>query len=291
MAVSKFLKEAEKLKELHTKKDHGEGSHGGGGHDDGEGNWLISYADMMTLLCGFFIMLFSMAKLDEPKYESFKEEVSKQFGGQYVVPDSTKLAKVMSQVLHEMGIEKDVVIQSDPMGVAVIFQSTVFFETLSSEVKPQGKAILNKLIEGIATRQVKEGKQYKVVVEGHTDSRAIIGGTFPSNWELSGARAARVVRMFLEYGGFSPGNMAAIGYGDTRPQVESRSSTGEFIEEALAKNRRVVLRVMEPNVDSIPYPESAGAPVPASAAAASGEAPAPITAPAIAPVAPPETTH
>ena len=52
----------------------------------GEGPWLMSYADMMTLLCGFFIMLFTMSKLDEPQYEKMKEAVSKEFKGSYTNP-------------------------------------------------------------------------------------------------------------------------------------------------------------------------------------------------------------
>src|SRR3954452_19424469 len=70
-----------------------------------ESNWLVSYADMMTLLCGFFVMLFSMAKMDAPEYDSFKEAVAKQFGGEYVSP-TKELAKGVSEALKELSLDK-----------------------------------------------------------------------------------------------------------------------------------------------------------------------------------------
>lgn len=222
-------------------------------HKDDESNWLVSYADMMTLLCGFFIMLFSMAKMDAPQYDSFKQAVVKQFGGEYVSPPQ-ELAKFATQLLKEAGLETGVVVKSDSLGISVIFESTLFFETLSSEITPQGKVTLSKLIDGISNQQKKNSKNYRIVVEGHTDSRPITGGIYPSNWELSGARASRVIRLFLN-AGFLPDHLTSIGYADTHPQFESRLSDGRWDEVALAKNRRVVVRILEPQVDSIPFPD------------------------------------
>jgi chemotaxis protein MotB len=226
-------------------------THASGGHD--ESNWLISYADMMTLLCGFFIMLFSMAKLDEAKYDSFKEALVKQFGGEYT--SATKeMAKFASEIIQELGVEQKAIVKSDINGVSIVFESTIFFETLSSDVTTQGKQILNKLIQSIKKRQDPAGKQFKIVVEGHTDGRPITGGIYPSNWELSGARAARVIRMFLDQG-FASDHLTAIGYADTHPHAPTRNSAGQWDEKALAQNRRVVIRILEPKVDSIPFPE------------------------------------
>src|SRR3954468_1912099 len=73
---------------------------------DDESNWLVSYADMMTLLCGFFIMMFSMAKLDEPKFEGVRQEVAKAFGGKYIPPSTNELSKITDTVIKELGIEK-----------------------------------------------------------------------------------------------------------------------------------------------------------------------------------------
>ncbi len=221
-------------------------------HDD-ESNWLVSYADMMTLLCGFFIMLFSMSKLDQPQYEKVKESIAKQFGGEYKDP-AKETAKFITQVLQEAGIERESSLRYDSRGVAITFKSTLFFDTLSSEVKADGQTVLTKLIQGVSVRQQEEKKSYRIVIEGHTDSRPVIGGVFPSNWELSSARAARVVRMFLDRG-FSPERLTAIGYADTYPELPARTPSGEWDEGALTQNRRVVVRILDPSIDAIPFPE------------------------------------
>ena len=248
MSVKKFLKKTEEINdELYRRSS-----------DDApmqipegdESNWLVSYADMMTLLCGFFIMLFSMAKLDQPEFEKVKEAVAKQFGGDYKSTQQ-EFARFLGQIIQETGIEKQAALRTDASGVSIVFQSTAFFDTLSSEIKPEGNAILAKLIDGVTTRQVLENKKFKIVVEGHTDSRPITSGIYPSNWELSGARAARVIRLFLNRG-FSPDHLAAIGYADTRP--ESLKGGQNFDEAELAKNRRVVIRILDAGADAIPFP-------------------------------------
>ena len=241
MSVKKFLRKTEEINdELYRRSN-----------DDGpmlvpesdESNWLVSYADMMTLLCGFFIMLFSMAKLDQPEFEKVKEAVAKQFGGDYKSTQQ-EFARFLGQIIQETGIEKQAALRTDASGVSIVFQS-------SSEIKPEGNAILAKLIDGVTTRQVLENKKFKIVVEGHTDSRPITSGIYPSNWELSGARAARVIRLFLNRG-FSPDHLAAIGYADTRP--ESLKAGQNFDEAELAKNRRVVIRILDAGADAIPFP-------------------------------------
>lgn len=243
--IKKFLHDANEIQERHrrSKEDPPQKPHA-----DDESNWLISYADMMTLLCGFFIMLFSMARLDEAKYESIKAAIAKEFKGAYEPPSSSETAKFVSQIIEEVGIKKDTLIESDPKGVTIIFQSTVFFDTLSAEVGPEGKKILDRLIDSLSERQKREKKEYQIVIEGHTDSRPIVGGVFPSNWELSGARAARVVRFFIEKG-FNPRRMTATGYAETRPLSEAKHPDGTWDEDALSKNRRVVLHIFEPQIE------------------------------------------
>ena len=185
-----------------------------GAHD--ESNWLMSYADIMTLLCGFFIMLFSFAKLDTEKYEKVRESVSKQFGGDFKSAHA-EYARFLHQVIEKNGLEKEASVRFGADGVSLVFQSTTFFDTLSSEISPLGVKALEPFFAEITRIQTAEGKKFKVAVEGHTDSRKILSGPFPSNWELSSARAARVVRAFIDHG-FDPKRLVAIGYADTRPE-------------------------------------------------------------------------
>jgi chemotaxis protein MotB len=246
MSLKSFLKAAEKIKEQRSPYDADKAvpDH----HDDS--NWLVSYADMMTLLCAFFIMLFSMAKLDAPKFEEVKKAMVEQFGGQYQSPHEN-LGKYVSQIIQEAGVAKETTVRVDPRGVSIAFESTLFFDTLSAEVKPEGQAVLGKVIAALEARQKQDLVHYKIVVEGHTDSRPVVSGIFPTNWELSSARASRVVRYFIEKG-FEPEKLAAIGYADTRPAVPTRTPAGAMDENAFSKNRRVVLRIFDSALDSPP---------------------------------------
>lgn len=217
---------------------------GDGGHD--ESNWLVSYADMMTLLCGFFIMLFSMATLDKPKFVKVGKEVSEHFGGQGGAYESDspnkKLGDFVTQLVKEAGIEKETTVKSDDAGVAITFHSTIFFDSLSATLRQDSRKILEDLARTILARQAEDHGSYDIVVEGHTDSRPILSGDYPSNWELSAHRASQVVRIFLNEG-VDPTRVAPIGYADTRPEVPDRNEFGELDEAALGKNRRVVVRI------------------------------------------------
>jgi chemotaxis protein MotB len=249
--IKKFLKKAQDIEHHRIPHDE-EGAIAP--PEEGEGNWLISYADMMTLLCGFFVMLFSMARMDEPKYEAIREAMTEQFGGKFKSP-TKELASLVTNVLEESGIEKDSTVRVDNSGISVSFHSKIFFDTLSSEIRPEGKQILEKLLVNLKEKQEQQKRDYKFVIEGHTDSRPITGGIFPSNWELAGARSSRVLRLFLEKG-YSSDKLTSISYADTRPELEPRLADGRFDENALSKNRRVVIRILAPGADSIPFPEA-----------------------------------
>ncbi|MBS1959440.1 MAG: OmpA family protein [Bdellovibrionales bacterium] len=241
-------------------------------HDDS--NWLISYADMMTLLCVFYIMLFSMSTVKTNEFEKVKKQVAEHFGQHYTSP-TEDLGKFMTNVIQEAGVQKDTSISSDGTSVSIVFHSTLLFGSMSAEISKDGEAIMKKIIVSLGEKQKTLGKQYKVVVEGHTDSQPILGGPFPSNWELSSSRATRVVRMFLD-NNYQAGNLLAIGYADTQPVAPSRNPDGTWNEANLSKNRRVVLRVLLPEVDSIPW---SGVAKPDGAPASTNQQPAKPVAP------------
>src|SRR5690242_20510967 len=105
MSLNRFMKAAKEIKQDADQRKREDKPAHLPNHD--ETNWLVSYADMMTLLCGFFIMLFSMAKLDEAKYEKAKESIAKKFnGGKYERP-SKELAEFMGRVLVDAGIGRE----------------------------------------------------------------------------------------------------------------------------------------------------------------------------------------
>ncbi len=261
-------------------------------HD--ESNWLVSYADMMTLLCGFFIMLFSMSTLKKPEYDRVKTEVQAHFQGidekittqaiplvpqPQVSPSDQKpqeppievVQEKIEKIVKEAQLEKEIEIRKDAIGVSIVFQSAVFFDSGSAVVREEGRQVLSKMIDGIHQEELSAGKNFKFVIEGHTDSRPVLSGEYASNWELSSARATQVLRQFLVRG-FEPSAMLAVGYAGTRPEQPERDDSGRLDESALSKNRRVIVRVLPAEAEVIPWN--------LAAAAASAEAGAPPREPA-----------
>ena len=87
-------------------------------------------------------MLFSMSKLDTPKYDAFKEAIVKQFGVENIFLSTKEMAKYATEVIQELGIEKIAIVKSESQGITIVFESTVFFDTLSADVTPEGTKIL-----------------------------------------------------------------------------------------------------------------------------------------------------
>ena len=130
----------------------------------------------------------------------------------------------------------------EPTGDRItIFQcsDTAFFARGSAALSDAGRSVLRKLLQ---TLMAPRFTGYRITVEGHTDDEPISGPEFPSNWELSSARAASVVRFFVEQG-IPAGRLRAVGYADTRPLAPNRDTVGSPIPENQARNRRVVVEL------------------------------------------------
>lgn len=207
-------------------------------HEGGEENWLISYADMMTLLFGFFVLLMSFSKLDVEKFEKARQETTQYFGGEYVVPFE-KFTNQLKTEIKVQKLEKQVMVQVDEKGVVITFRGALFFETGSSEMKPEAINLLDKLVP-IMKKQM---TTFNVQIEGHTDDNPIADNRFPSNWELSAFRATNVLHYF-ERMGFSKFALKAIGYGEIQPVAPNRTPEGQAIKENQSQNRRVVIRLV-----------------------------------------------
>lgn len=207
-------------------------------HEGGDENWLVSYADMMTLLFGFFVLLMSFSKLDLEKFEKARQETTQFFGGEYKVPFEKFKNELMAEIKKE-NLTNQVVLKVDEKGVIITFRGALFFDLGASEVRPEAITILDRIIPVIK----KQTSIFTVQIEGHTDDNPISDSKFPSNWELSAFRAVNVLHYF-ERAGFSKENLQATGFGETQPIVPNRNPKGEPIKENQAQNRRVVIRLI-----------------------------------------------
>ena len=208
-------------------------------HDDGDGNWLVSYADMMTLLFGFFVMISAFSVPDASKMEALKRETSESMGGKYTKPFE-ELSNSVQQTLSAINLDKDVSVAETDDGVTIVSKGTLFFDSGSSTLKPEAQNLIEKIAEVLA----KQAKDFRIFVEGHTDDSPIASKEFPSNWELSSVRAGTVVRL-LEGKGIPRKNLRPLGLGDTEPVSPNRDAAGLPIPANQAENRRIVIRVQK----------------------------------------------
>jgi chemotaxis protein MotB len=205
--------------------------------EEGEGPWLVSYADLMTLLMGFFALIASMSKPDQKQMEEVKKSAAERFGGHYEQPYED-LEKKLKKVLASKGLDKQVQIEASYDGVTMTFTGTLFFDSGDYKVKPEAVSIVGKLASTIK----QEAKNYDIKVEGHTDDAPISHPIISSNWELSGIRAARIAQVF-ETEGFKKNQLNLMGWGETKPVVPNENADGSPNLVNRTKNRRVVIKV------------------------------------------------
>ena len=221
--------------------------------EPGLDDWLMTYADMITLLLCFFAVFLSVSNPQRDKIEEAKEEVKKVFSDpkdfyqrKIDTPESENLPSGNGILptnnpnpFNLVSNNRDVQITPGDRITTIEMNSSAFFQSGAAVLNPDGSKILDDLAELVKDEKFKD---YNVVIEGHTDDSPIKTAQFPSNWELSTARAASVVRLLIDKG-FPPGRLRASGYADTYPKVPNRDADGKAIPVNQAQNRRVIIRL------------------------------------------------
>jgi chemotaxis protein MotB len=231
--------------------------------------WLVSYADFITLLFATFTALYALSKADANKAKAVADGLREAFGtsgakvvkmeamdingipsdrerlptgqGNENAPPSTKQAdkqefeeikKQVEEFLITKGALNKVSIDQQERGLVVSIKDGGFFESGSADLKENAMVILGELAEKI--------KQYRnpVRIEGHTDNVPISSRTYPTNWELSSARATSTVRVLTDRFKVPAGKISATGYGDSRPKTSNDTPAGR------ARNRRVDIVIL-----------------------------------------------
>ncbi|OGI08570.1 MAG: hypothetical protein A2Y40_04575 [Candidatus Margulisbacteria bacterium GWF2_35_9] len=221
-----------------------------------EGGWILTFSDMMTLLLAFFVLLYSMSKIDTDKYQGIVESLKSTLTGAvttekpqgHIIQDTdlkveaenienlnNVLEKEMKDILNQINefiavnnLSSKINAFSNQDGVVVKIADDVLFNSGEAEFNPDSKVLLNYLVELV------HRFPYPIRVEGHTDNRPINTDKFPSNWELSTIRACNVIRYFIEKG-LNPRLFSAEGFAEFRPIGDNNTDSGR------SKNRRVEL--------------------------------------------------
>ena len=234
-----------------SKKKHEE-------HENHE-RWLVSYADFITLLFAFFVVMYSISSVNEGRFRTVSDSIKAalhpivsppaiptpfQVGNNKpssivpnVVPSRDMAVRRLQQALKTLqaSVRPETVQITEPGDSTIVLSlpELVLFEsgaaTLRAEAMPFLQALAEALVE--LDRQIK--------VQGHTDNIPIRSAQFPSNWELSAIRAVMVVRALGELYGVPSQNLSAVGFADSRPVTDNQTP------ENRAKNRRVEIVVLE----------------------------------------------
>lgn len=219
-------------------------------------DWLMTYADMITLLLCFFAVFIAISVVEEDKFENAKKKVVETFAGstsdhmkgQYALPptpfDTPPSAEMPFEALPSIvdrfnKDEDNVEVEKGDRITTIEMNSAPFYNVGSANLTAEGLSLLDDLLETLTS---KEYEDYTISVEGYTDDSPIRTAQFPSNWELSTARAAAVVRYLTEKG-VPPERLRAVGYGAAVPKVPNRDEAGNPLTDNQAQNRRVVIRL------------------------------------------------
>lgn len=262
-------------------------------HENHE-RWLVSYADFITLMFAFFVVMYALSQVNESKYKILSDSLVDAFHAvkpgnpeEKIVVDAAVLKQLVQtpqeiqterlrgsarekmrnmaweiqRALAPLVQEGKVRITEGPQGISVEINASVLFASGEAQLGASAVAVLRTVAHLLADTD------YPITVEGHTDNSPISTVLFPSNWELSVVRATSVVRLFQE-SGVAPWRLTATGYGEQRPVASNDTVEGK------ARNRRVNV-----TIDALVGP----APVAVPLAPAVGDASAPAQPTGVAP--------
>tara|TARA_E500000331_G_scaffold280660_1_gene273952 strand:+ start:610 stop:1362 length:753 start_codon:yes stop_codon:yes gene_type:complete len=229
--------------------------------DEGLPGWFGTFADMMTLLFAFFVLLAAISTIDPVKLQNMADSVGKSVGTKEEMDNQAMslgdIHKAAVKMIEEMaegsedGDETPVEVTTSPKGVTIGISSDISFESGSATTKPGFLEILEKIVPTI------QESYFMIAVEGHTDSDPLpksLRTKFPSNWELSGARAAAVVRLLIGLE-VDPIRLQSVGYGEFAPRDKNTAEiiTADLIQkynstpQQKSRNRRVEITFLAPN--------------------------------------------
>lgn len=248
-------------------------------YDDGpqehHERWLISYADFITLLFAFFVVMYAISIVNEGKYAVLSDALGDAFGGREVAPQAYTsvepvlplshivnrkrieaarrerermevLARDLSATLMPLVKSGQVRVTQNARGIAIELNASVLFDQGEAVLQQEAREVLGE-VAGL----LKDAPQ-RIEVEGHTDNLPITNARFASNWELSAVRAASVVRLFIEQG-VQDVRLSAIGHGATRPVAPNDLPANQ------ARNRRVAVMILASVPEPLPEAPRGGA--------------------------------
>ncbi|WP_297712236.1 OmpA family protein [Clostridium sp.] len=214
--------------------------------------WMDTYADTITLLLTFFILLYSFSSTDNEKLKLIAAALKGEITGIPMkledTPDISNedieqgigekspyevLVEQVQDIIDKNGLTDSVKIREEDAGVVLQLSESILFDLGKADLKPESTKILD-IISGLIPSITNE-----IMVQGHTDNVPISSARYNSNWELSTARAVSVVKYFIEVKGLDPTRFSATGYGEYQPLLDNTTPENRAI------NRRVDILIVQ----------------------------------------------
>ena len=235
--------------------------------------YLISYADFITLLFATFVVLYALSQVDIKDFKALESSIQQAFSAPSIMQGTNGMMENTSASMLDGSTNTDSVIpplmmeyisqkyENDSMnsieksvndatksgelngveaintdkGLLLRFDNDYLFKKGSAEITPAARKNLDKVGAMIAKKFI----LHNMRVEGHTDNQPFKSPTYPSNWELSSARACSIIRYYIDRFGFMKGIFTAVGFADTRPITDNKTEQGR------AKNRRAEILILK----------------------------------------------
>lgn len=204
--------------------------------------WMITYADAMTLVLGFFVLILSMSMINQNRFEEVSEAINQ---GLLKKKEQTEISPLkdlranLSETLLEFQVLPSEAIEAGENYLKIDLPGNILFKKGSADLGLKSSELIAAIANDIKDFPLPE---FNIEIEGHTDDIPISTVRFPSNWELSSSRAISVLRVFLEQN-VDGNRLKAIGYADTRPKAPNTDKIGTPIPANQKLNRRVEIKV------------------------------------------------
>lgn len=206
----------------------------------GAPRWTLTFSDVMSQILVFFVMLFSMSTMDKFKYQESVQSMQKALltKQQQELLEKTdferlkEINEIINRKISSSDARNSVSTKFDKDGIRIIVKDSVFFTSGESDLLPGASPVLLTIANALS------GYHFKILVEGHTDNIPISTEKYPSNWELSTARATNVVKYLISQGHLAPERLMATGFAEFRPLLDNNTDSHR------ARNRRVEIKVM-----------------------------------------------
>ena len=200
--------------------------------------WVVSYADFITMLLALFMVMYALLRMDNERLYDFNLQMQEKFKTNKIknvtkVQESNKLNELEKLLEDNITQSESVDLIRTEKGIVIRLNSSIIFDEGSAQIKPGAIKTLNEIVNVLTKID------NPVIIEGHTDSTPISNKQFPSNWELSTARATNIISYLVKTEQISPKRLRAIGYGEYMPVATNTTISGRML------NRRVDIIVLE----------------------------------------------